>query len=62
MDFFEASAKRYSHKEKFLPDPVPLADLERIAKAGIEAPCGNNRQSVRLVILTAEPFLTRCVK
>ena len=51
MDFFEAVEKRYSHKEKFLPDAVPLKDLELIAKAGLAAPTGNNSQYVRLVIL-----------
>jgi len=51
MDFFEVIHARYSHKEKFLPDPVPLADLEKIALAGIAAPNGANRQLVRLVIL-----------
>ena len=51
MDFFEAVEKRYSHKERFLPDPVPLADLERVARAGLAAPTGNNTQCVRLVIL-----------
>ena len=51
MDFFEVIEKRYSHKEEFLPDAVPLEDLERIAKAGLAAPTGNNTQCVRLVIL-----------
>ena len=51
MDFFEAVMKRYSHKEAFLPDAVPLGDLEMIAKAGLLAPSGGNSQSVRLVIL-----------
>ncbi|MCL1843322.1 MAG: nitroreductase family protein [Defluviitaleaceae bacterium] len=51
MNIFEAFEKRYSHKEAFLPEAVPLADLEKIAKAGIEAPSGGNTQSVRLVIL-----------
>ena len=51
MSVFEAISTRYSHKEAFLPDPIPLEDLELIAKAGIEAPSGANRQSVRLVIL-----------
>ena len=51
MDFFEAVAKRYSHKERFLPNQVPLGDLEKIAKAGLAAPTGNNSQCVRLVIL-----------
>ena len=51
MDFFEVVEKRYSHKEKFLPDTVPVKDLEMIAKAGLAAPTGNNSQYVRLVIL-----------
>ena len=51
MDFFEVVEKRYSHKEEFLPDPVPLEILERIAKAGLAAPTGINSQCVRLVIL-----------
>jgi len=51
MNLFEAIEARYSHKEAFLPDPVPLADLEQIAKAGIAAPSGVNRQTVRLIIL-----------
>ena len=51
MNIFEAIEKRYSHKERFLPDSVPLKDLELIAKAGLAAPTGNNSQCVRLVIL-----------
>ena len=51
MDVFEAIFKRYSHKEGFLPNPVPLEHLERIAHAGLAAPTGNNSQLVKLVIL-----------
>jgi len=51
MNIFEVFAKRYSHKEDFLPEAVPLADLERIAQAGLSAPTGQNRQVVRLIIL-----------
>ena len=51
MNIFEAIENRYSHKEAFLPDPVPLTDLELIAKAGLAAPSGVNRQTVRLIIL-----------
>jgi nitroreductase len=51
MDFFEAVEKRYSHKGRFLPDAIPLTDLERIAKAGLLAPTGYNSQCVKLVIL-----------
>ena len=51
MDFFEAVEKRYSHKERFLPDPVPVDDLKKIAKAGLTSPTGNNSQNVKIVIL-----------
>ena len=51
MDIFDVAEKRYSHKGMFLPDPVPLEDLERIAKVGIAAPSGGNTQCVKLVIL-----------
>jgi nitroreductase len=50
-DIFDVIHARYSHKENFLPDPVPLADLEKIALAGLAAPNGANRQLVRLIIL-----------
>jgi nitroreductase len=51
MDIFEAIGKRYSHKDAFKPDPVPIAHLEQIARAGLAAPSGNNSQCVRMVIL-----------
>ena len=51
MNVFEAITRRYSHKEGFLPDTVPIADLNRIAQAGLDAPSGANRQTVQLVIL-----------
>ena len=51
MDVLQAISNRYSHKEEFLTDAVPLADLNRIAQAGLDAPSGNNRQTVRLIIL-----------
>ena len=52
MDFFEAIEKRYSHKETFLPDPVPLADLERIAHAGLTAPSGANLNIISPNVIT----------
>jgi len=51
MNLFEAIDRRYSHKERFLPDAVPLADLEKIARAGLAAPTGMNSQCVKLIIL-----------
>jgi len=60
MNLFQAIETRYSHKETFLPNPIPLANLQRIAHAGLAAPSGNNSQQVKLVILpdraAVEPF------
>ena len=57
MDYFEAVEKRYSHKEAFSPDTVPIEDLERIAKAGLAAPSGYNSQCVKLIILNGRDEL-----
>ncbi|MDR2590524.1 MAG: nitroreductase family protein [Oscillospiraceae bacterium] len=51
MDYFDVVDSRYSHKEKFLSDAVPLDVLEKIAKAGLAAPTGMNSQCVKIVIL-----------
>jgi nitroreductase len=51
MNLFEAIKTRYSHKEKFLPNPIPLEHLEKIADAGLQAPTGMNTQCVKLIIL-----------
>ena len=59
MDFFEAVEKRYSHKERFLPDSIPDIVLDRIAKAGLAAPTGNNTQCVKLVILRTRDEVQR---
>ena len=40
MDVFSAISSRYSHKECFLPDAVPLEELNRIAQAGLLAATG----------------------
>jgi len=36
----------------YLPDPVPAADLDRIAEAGWRAPSGGNRQHWNFIIVT----------
>lgn len=57
MDVMQAISSRYSHKEEFLPDAVPLDVLNKIARAGLDAPSGNNRQTVRLIILPDQKAL-----
>ena len=51
MNYFDAVEKRYSHKERFLPEPVPESAIKQIARAGLAAPTGNNTQCVKLVLL-----------
>jgi nitroreductase len=58
MDFFDIVHKRYSHKDRFLPDAIPIDDLELIAKTGLSAPSGNNSQCVRLVLLPERNCIT----
>ena len=59
MDFFEAVARRYSHKGAFSPEAVPVEVLEKIAQAGLAAATGMNIQCVRLVILPANEDVKR---
>ena len=40
MDLFEAITRRHSYRGAFKPDPVPQADLMRIAQAGVSRAVG----------------------
>ncbi len=51
MELFEALAKRYSYRGAFTAAAVPREDLERIVKAGIQAPSGCNEQVVSFAIV-----------
>jgi nitroreductase len=42
----------------YLPDPVPAADLDRIAEAGWRAPSASNRQHWNFIIVTDREQLT----
>lgn len=58
MNFFETVEKRYTHKEKFLSEPVPREHLQAIANAGLAAPSGCNAQSVNLIIVDDKSILS----
>ena len=60
MDFFEAINQRYSYKHAFLPTPVPMEDLIKIADAGLKAPTGANAQYVSLMILDRDALDKLC--
>jgi nitroreductase len=51
MDVFEAIAKRYSYRGEFTEQFVPRSDLEKIVRAGVQAPSGCNEQVVSFVII-----------
>ena len=51
MELFEAIEKRHSYRGAFKPDPIPEADLQRIAEAGVRAPSGCNKQTSHICIV-----------
>lgn len=52
MDLFEAIERRHSYRGAFKPDPVPEADLWKIAEAGVRAPSGCNRQTTHICVIS----------
>ncbi|MGA2976522.1 MAG: nitroreductase family protein [Spirochaetia bacterium] len=58
MDVFKAIEARHSYRSGFSPTPVPRKDLERIVRAGIQAPSGYNAQTTSFVIVD-EPALIK---
>ena len=50
-------AQRRSYRGKFIEEPVSRKDLEIIAKAGINAPSGCNKQTTELVIVDDKKVL-----
>lgn len=51
MDIFEAISRRHSYRGPFLETPAPKEDLERIVRAGLQAPSGKNAQTTTFVIV-----------
>ena len=41
--------ERHSYRGKYLPEPVPRADLTKIMEAGLAAPSGCNKQTTALI-------------
>ena len=59
MNTLEAILTRRSYRGPFLPDPVPRADLRRLVEAGLAAPSGCNKQTVRLIAVDDPALLAR---
>lgn len=51
MELFEAIEKRHSYRGVFTDAQVPRGDLERIVRAGMQAPSGCNAQTTSFVIV-----------
>ncbi len=58
MDLFDAIRQRHSYRGEFTPAAVPRTDLEKIVRAGIDAPSGCNAQTTSFVIVN-DPELLR---
>jgi len=57
MDVFEAITRRYSHKATFAPEPVPDEHLVLLARAGMAAPSGTNRQTAEFILINKPEVL-----
>ena len=55
----ETIASRHSYRGAYLEDKVPEEDLIRIARAGIDAPSGCNKQTTDVVIVNGPDVLNR---
>ncbi len=58
MDLFDAISQRHSYRGEFTAAAAPRADLEKIVRAGIQAPSGCNAQTTSFVIVD-DPQLLR---
>ena len=59
MDAIEAILNRHSYRGRYRPDPVPREDLETIARCGIDAPSGCNKQTTDLIVVDDKEILDK---
>ena len=59
MTALEAIFSRRSYRGKYRPTPVPREDLNKIMEAGLAAPSGCNKQTVRLIAVDDPLLLSR---
>lgn len=59
MDTIQTIMTRRSYRGRYLPVPVPRADLETILEAGLAAPSGCNRQTTSLIAVDDPEILAR---
>ena len=59
MDALDALFARRSYRGKYLPDPVPRQDLQRIMEAGCAAPSGCNKQTASFIAVDDPALLKK---
>lgn len=59
MDVLQAIEARHSYRGRYLDQPVPREDLERILRAGLAAPSGCNKQTTSLIAVDNPAVMER---
>jgi nitroreductase len=62
MELFDAIAQRYSYRGPFTDAPVDRKTLEKIVRAGIQAPSGKNLQTTSFVIVDDPAAIAQIAK
>ena len=59
MNVLQAIEARHSYRGRYLDQPVPREDLERILRAGLSAPSGCNKQTASLIAVDDPAVLAK---
>ena len=59
MNVLQAIEMRHSYRGRYLDQPVPREDLERIMRAGLAAPSGCNKQTTSLIAVDDPAVMER---
>ena len=62
MNVLQAIEARHSYRGRYLDQPVPREDLERIVRAGLSAPSGCNKQTASLIAVDDPAVLAKLRK
>ena len=62
MNVLQAIEARHSYRGRYLDQPVPREDLERILRAGLCAPSGCNKQTASLIAVDDPAVLAKLRK
>ncbi len=59
MTCIEAITNRYTYRGNFIDKPMPKEDLDTILTAGIAAPIGMSKQTMRYIAVTSPEMLAK---